>query len=80
MWKWIPEVLGSLANAWGSTQRYRRDEKAKKAGMDNLKMFILDELDEILEANAMAPSRRRRAIKEVEKSWDKFNDDSIIKG
>jgi len=81
---WLPllsSLVKSIADGWGSTQRYKRSQKAKEAGMANLKLFIMEELKDTLhEIDSLPLSKQQRVLKQIDKAWDRFDEDSIIKG
>lgn len=76
----IASIFKPIADSIGSTMRYKRDQRAKEAALKNLEMFVLDELDEIMNYVGL-PDKSRKAIdRHVRKAFDKFDKDSIVKG
>lgn len=76
----IAGVLKPLAEGWGSTLRYKRDKAAKKASLGNLKLWMEDELEEILQAERLNMSHIKRILRAYDKAWKKYDKDGILKG
>jgi len=73
-------VLKPIAEGWGSTLRYKRDKAAKQAALDNLRLYVTDELEERLKEHNINKDVIRKVLRDFKKDWDRFDDDSIIKG